>query len=114
MLRVGNLDAERDFSDVRDVVAAHLALLERGERGSAYNICSGQALRIGALLELLIVARACKPRVEVDPERCAPAAARRELARRRRDAACARWAGGRATRSADTLDALLERYRASA
>jgi len=69
LLHVGNLAAERDFSDVRDVVAAHLALLERGERGAAYNVCSGRACPIGEVLDLLVAHARVKPRVEVDPER---------------------------------------------
>ena len=45
MLRVGNLDAVRDFSDVREVVRAYTLLLERGERGAVYNVCSGRGWR---------------------------------------------------------------------
>jgi len=69
LLRVGNLAAERDFCDVRDVVAAHLVLLERGESGAAYNVCSGRARPIGDLLDLLLRHARVSPRVEVDPER---------------------------------------------
>ena len=112
VLRVGNLDAERDFSDVRDVVAAHVMLLERGERGAAYNVCSGQALRIGALLELLVARARVKPRIEVDPERWRPLPeGASSLAG---DASRLRALGWRpAYALADTLDALLERWRAS-
>ncbi len=113
VLRVGNLDAERDFSDVRDVVAAHVALLERGERGSAYNISSGRALRIGALLELLISRARVKPRVEVDPERWRPLP--QGASSLAGDASRLRALGWRPEHAlADTLDALLERHRASA
>src|SRR5215468_3667019 len=43
-LRVGNLDAMRDFSDVRDVVRAYQAILNSGKPGDPYNVCSGQAV----------------------------------------------------------------------
>ncbi len=72
VLRVGNLAAERDFSDVRDVVAAQVALLDRGERGEAYNVCSGIARPIGALLDALVARARSKPRIEVDPGRWRP------------------------------------------
>lgn len=66
-LRVGNLDSVRDFSDVRDVVRAYLLLLEHGERGSVYNVCSGRARSIRELLEGLLACSSAEPRVEVDP-----------------------------------------------
>lgn len=50
-LRVGNLDARRAIIDVRDLVAALVALAERGAPGEAYNICSDQPVRIGELVE---------------------------------------------------------------
>ena len=53
-MRVGNLDAERDFSDVRDVVRAYQCLAERGEPGSHYIIASGQPVSIHYLLDTLI------------------------------------------------------------
>jgi GDP-4-dehydro-6-deoxy-D-mannose reductase len=111
VLRVGNLDAERDFSDVRDVVAAHLELLERGARGEAYNVCSGQAVRIGALLDLLIARARVKPRVEVDPERWRPLP--QGASSLSGDASRLRALGWRPAYSlADTLEALLESSRA--
>jgi len=53
-LRVGNLEARRDTSDVRDVVEAYRALMERGERGGIYNVCSGRAPRMRDLLDGLL------------------------------------------------------------
>jgi GDP-4-dehydro-6-deoxy-D-mannose reductase len=50
---VGNLDPVRDFLHVDDVVDAYVALLERGEPGSAYNIASGQGVTIGDVFERL-------------------------------------------------------------
>jgi GDP-4-dehydro-6-deoxy-D-mannose reductase len=53
VLEVGNLDAERDFTDVRDIVAGYAAVWERGERGDVYNLCSGRGVRIGTIVEAL-------------------------------------------------------------
>ncbi len=54
VMRVGNLDARRDLTDVRDTVAAYRALLDRGQAGTVYNVCSGHAARVGDILEGLI------------------------------------------------------------
>lgn len=51
---VGNLQARRDFTDVRDVVRAYRLLAERGTRGEAYNVCSGTSLGVLELAEALI------------------------------------------------------------
>ena len=59
-VRVGNLQARRDFTDVRDVVRAYRQLAERGAPGEAYNVCSGTARGIYELAEALI-ARAGHP-----------------------------------------------------
>ena len=48
---VGNLDARRDLTDVRDTVDAYHELLVRGEAGRAYNVCRGIAYRVGDILE---------------------------------------------------------------
>jgi GDP-4-dehydro-6-deoxy-D-mannose reductase len=71
-ISVGNLDARRDLTDVRDTVRAYRAIGERGEPGRAYNVCSGRALAIREVLDML-VARARVPiRVRVDPARFRP------------------------------------------
>ncbi|MFQ5692670.1 MAG: GDP-mannose 4,6-dehydratase [Nitrospinota bacterium] len=71
-LRVGNLEAVRDFTDVRDIVRAYWLALEKGEPGEAYNISSGKGFRIRDVLDMLL-AMARKPiEVEVDPERLRP------------------------------------------
>jgi len=72
VLRVGNLAAQRDFSDVRDVADAYVLLLERGERGAAYNVASGRSRTIQSVLDALVARSAVRPRVEVDPERWRP------------------------------------------
>lgn len=53
-LMVGNLDAAKDFSDVRDMVAAYELLVEKGSPGEVYNICSGTAYRIKDIAEKLL------------------------------------------------------------
>jgi GDP-4-dehydro-6-deoxy-D-mannose reductase len=71
-LRVGNLDARRDFLDVRDVCAAYEALVEHGESGQTYNVCSGRSHRIRDLLERLREFAGADVDIEVDPERLRP------------------------------------------
>ncbi len=71
-LRVGNLDAIRDFSDVRDVVAAYLLLLERGKPGCVYNVGSGRGRSVRQVLDLLLELSEVKPDVQIDPERFRP------------------------------------------
>jgi GDP-4-dehydro-6-deoxy-D-mannose reductase len=63
---VGNLDAVRDFSDVRDVVGAYALLVERGAPGEVYNVCSGRGVRIGFVLERLVALSGVK--VEIREE----------------------------------------------
>jgi GDP-4-dehydro-6-deoxy-D-mannose reductase len=53
ILRVGNLRAERDFCDVRDVVRGYDLLAERGTPGEAYNLCAGVATSVGAIVGML-------------------------------------------------------------
>ena len=67
VLRVGNLDARRDITDVRDTVRAYRLLVERGRRGVAYNVCSGTAFRIGDLLESLLRHARIAIEVATDP-----------------------------------------------
>jgi len=72
VLRVGNLDAARDFLDVRDVVAAYRLVLERGTAGSVFNICSGRVWRIADLLQILLGHAVIKIKVEVEVARHRP------------------------------------------
>jgi GDP-4-dehydro-6-deoxy-D-mannose reductase len=57
---VGDLSPQRDFTDVRDVVRAYRLLVEHGEPGEAYNVCSGRSVAIADLAERLL-ARAARP-----------------------------------------------------
>lgn len=63
---VGNLTPRRDFTDVRDVVRAYRLLVERGEPGEAYNVCSGQDIAISELAERLIAMADRPMRLELD------------------------------------------------
>lgn len=54
VLSIGNLDVRRDFSDVRDVVEAYVALMRTGRRGEVYNVCSGRALALREILDFLV------------------------------------------------------------
>jgi GDP-4-dehydro-6-deoxy-D-mannose reductase len=72
-IEVGNLDARRDFVDVRDVARAYWLAAVRGEPGAAYNLCSGRAATIRALLELLLAATEATVEIVPDPARMRPA-----------------------------------------
>src|SRR5665213_220707 len=69
MMRVGNLEAQRDFLDVRDVVAAYLTLLANGRAGEVYNICSGRTVAIREVLRQLITIARVPVEIRDDPER---------------------------------------------
>ncbi len=72
VIRVGNLDARRDFSDVRDVVRAYVSLVARGTTGEIYNVGSGVGRTIQSLLDALKSRARVEVRVEIDPERLRP------------------------------------------
>lgn len=69
LMEVGNLDVVRDFSDVRDVVAAYWALLRHGRPGEVYNIGTGRDIRVRDLLEGLLKLTAVKINVHVLPHK---------------------------------------------
>ncbi len=72
VIRVGNLDAKRDFSDVRDVVRAYFLSLEKGKGGQVYNICSEKSLAIRNVLDLLLSMTDESIEVKVDKTRLRP------------------------------------------
>ncbi|MDQ7030526.1 MAG: GDP-mannose 4,6-dehydratase [Ardenticatenia bacterium] len=72
LLRVGNLTARRDFSDVRDVVRAYHLLLEHGTPGDVYNVGRGRAYSIQHVLDTLLGFSQVTFRVEQDPARLRP------------------------------------------
>jgi len=72
VLHVGNLDAKRDFTDVRDMVEGYWLALEKGVPGEVYNLCSGKAYSIREVLDLLLGMTKCKIEVRQDPKRLRP------------------------------------------
>lgn len=69
ILRVGNLEVRRDFTDVRDVIRAYLLLMTKGGRGEVYNICRGEAFSLRWILDVLLSHSARAVQVEPDPEK---------------------------------------------
>ncbi len=72
VLEVGNLEARRDLTDVRDTVRAYRALAERGQAGGVYNVCSSRAHRMGDLLDALVAGGRVAIEVRPDPSRLRP------------------------------------------
>jgi GDP-4-dehydro-6-deoxy-D-mannose reductase len=72
VVRVGNLSAERDFTDVRDMVRAHRLALEYCADGEVYNVGSGRSTSIQRLLDILLSYANRPIRVEQDPARMRP------------------------------------------
>jgi GDP-4-dehydro-6-deoxy-D-mannose reductase len=68
-LAVGNLEAIRDFTDVRDVARAYWLAATRGIPGDAYNVCSSRRTTIRSVLDMLLAHSEVEVEVEVDPKR---------------------------------------------
>jgi GDP-4-dehydro-6-deoxy-D-mannose reductase len=72
VIHVGNLDAKRDFTDVRDMVRAYWLAAEKGEPGDVYNLGTGTAISMHRLLDMLSALSRTKFRIQVDPDRLRP------------------------------------------
>ena len=72
ILRVGNLDAKRDFTDVRDVVRAYVLLIEKGTPGEIYNVGAGRSVSINEILTKILSLSITSVSVEVDPHKLRP------------------------------------------
>ena len=72
-LRVGNLDAERDIGDVRDVVRAYRLLLDRSVPAGVYNVATGRTARLADVVDTLVELTTVPVDVQPDPERMRPA-----------------------------------------
>lgn len=92
VLKVGNLSAERDFTDVRDMVAAYALAVSHASPGEAYNLGSGTGTTITALLDLLLESSRAAITVERDPERMRPVDVPRLVCDATRFQACTGWA----------------------
>lgn len=72
IIRVGNLSAMRDFTDVRDVVRAYTMLIQNGKAGETYNVGTGHAVAIKDILNLILTKTDREIQVEVDPAKLRP------------------------------------------
>jgi GDP-4-dehydro-6-deoxy-D-mannose reductase len=72
VIKTGNLDAKRDYSDVRDIVRGYGLALAKGRSGEVYNICSGRAVSIKEILDIILSFTSKKIKVEQDPSRLRP------------------------------------------
>lgn len=72
IIRVGNLDAQRDFSDVRDIVHGYHLAITQGEPGEVYNLASERSYAIQEILDRLIELGRVKLTIEPDPTRMRP------------------------------------------
>jgi GDP-4-dehydro-6-deoxy-D-mannose reductase len=72
VIRVGNLDAVRDFTDVRDMVRAYWLAVTQGKPGEVYNIATGHGMTIRELLDQLVALAKVEVKVETDPARLRP------------------------------------------
>jgi GDP-4-dehydro-6-deoxy-D-mannose reductase len=91
ILRVGNLDVERDFTDARDMVCAYRLALVAGVAGDVYNLGRGRSMRIAEMVDELI--SMCRVRVDlrVDPALLRPADAPRQEADTRKFTSLTGW-----------------------
>lgn len=69
VIEVGDIDVRRDFTDVRDVVRAYGLLLEHGQNGEVYNICSGQSRSVRDALNFMAEILDIQVEIKVDPQR---------------------------------------------
>jgi GDP-4-dehydro-6-deoxy-D-mannose reductase len=72
IIKVGNLEAKRDFTDARDVVKAYFLVLEKGQPREIYNVCSGNTYLIKDILNILLSLAKVKITVEQDPTKMRP------------------------------------------
>ena len=71
-MQVGNIDVSRDFTDVRDVVAAYYTILHKGKSGEVYNVCSGHAHKLSEIITTAENILGIKANIEVDRNRLRP------------------------------------------
>lgn len=69
VISVGNLNVERDFLHVFDVVKAYELVAMRGEVGQVYNVCSGRAVKLTEVIEILKNITGIEPEIVLDPSK---------------------------------------------
>ncbi len=67
LIQVGNMSAQRDFTDVRDVAKGYLGLIKSGRAGEPYNVCSGVPRSIQSLFDLMLSMSPVHITTETDP-----------------------------------------------
>ena len=72
LMELGDLSARRDFTDVRDVVRAYQLLMDRGESGEAYNVCSGRAVPVIEIVETALALGEVEIELRIDSDRERP------------------------------------------
>ncbi|MEW6097131.1 MAG: GDP-mannose 4,6-dehydratase [bacterium] len=72
IIYVGNLEAKRDFTDVRDMAKGYWLSLEKCDPGDVYNICSGKVFKIKEVLDILLSLSTVKVEIKEDPVRMRP------------------------------------------
>lgn len=72
VIYVGNLDAQRDYTDVRDMVRAYLLAVEKCDPGEVYNIATGKAIKISDVLSMMLAMSKVKVEIKQDPARMRP------------------------------------------
>ncbi len=72
IIYVGNLEAKRDFIDIRDVVKGYWLALDKGISGEVYNLCSGKAHSVGEMLHILLQMAKKDIAVKQEPKRMRP------------------------------------------
>jgi GDP-4-dehydro-6-deoxy-D-mannose reductase len=109
---VGSLDPVRDYTDVADVVVAYRLLVERGEPGEVYNVCSGVGRSVADVAEALLALARHAIELVPDPELLRPVEVPRLVGDNRRLREATAWAP--AIPFEQTLAAVLDRWRAEA
>lgn len=109
VLKLGNLDPERDVMDVRDTVRAYRAMMRAAEPGVPYNVCSGRAIRIGDLVDLFRARARVPVTIEQDPSKMRPSDVPRLCGSHARLTAATGWTPRIALE--ETVDALLDWWR---
>lgn len=110
VIQVGNLDAVRDFTDVRDAMRAYVLLAEKGIPGEVYNVCSEQGVQIRQILDLLReLSTRTNIEIRVDPTRLQAADVPIQIGSAARLRALTGWAPALTLR--ETLNDVLNSWR---